>query len=49
MDLFSFFTCRHPVRQAPFVEDIPFTSMVLAIFSKNQVSIGMWVYFLGFD
>jgi hypothetical protein len=41
--------CRHPVIPAPFVDDLPFPLYGFGFFVKNQVSVGVWVYFWVFD
>lgn len=42
--------CRHPVRPASVFEDIFFSLLYsIGFFVKNQVFIGMWVYFWVFD
>jgi hypothetical protein len=46
MDLLAFFYMRNPVRSISFVEDaFIFPLYGFDFFVKNQVSIGVWVYF----
>ena len=46
---FCFFTCSCPVFPAPFSEEIVFAPLyILALFVKNKVPIGAWVYFWAF-
>ena len=46
---FIFFTCSCPVFPAPFSEKIVFAPLhILALFVKNKVPIGAWVYFWAF-
>jgi hypothetical protein len=43
-------TCRHPVRLASLIKDAFFFPLHgFRFFVKNQVSVGMWVYFSVFD
>ena len=43
-------TCRHPVRPAPFVEEVFFFPLYdFVFFVKNHVSIGVGVYFRVFN
>jgi hypothetical protein len=48
MGLFAFFTCRDPIRPAPFVQDTFFFPLYgFDFFDKNKVSIGIlffWVF-----
>ena len=46
---FFFFTCRHPVFPAPFIEEAVLAPLyILASFVKNKVLISAWVYFWAF-
>ena len=48
-DLISFFTCSCPVFPAPLIEEAVFSPLyILASFVKDEVTIGAWVYLLGF-
>jgi hypothetical protein len=41
---------RHPIRPAPVIEDaLSFSFVWFALSVRNQVSIGVWVYFRVFD
>jgi hypothetical protein len=43
-------TCRLPVRPSPLVEDAFFYPLyTFGLFIKNQVLIGVWIYFTVFD
>ena len=43
-------TCKHPVRPAPFVENVlPLPLYVFGFFAKIQASICVWVYFVVFN
>ena len=47
--LISFWTCSYPVFPAPFIEEAVFAPLyILALFVKNKVPIGAWVYFWAF-
>ena len=46
MDQFIFCTCEPPNEPVPFFENVVFFPLDgFSFFVKNQVTIGMWVYF----
>ena len=51
VDKYGSSTCRHPVRQAPFVEDNSFFELYWfgLLVKDNKVSVGVWVHFWDFN